>query len=61
MSEFASRTKGNILSREVTLGHTPPRGNKEEWNFPLLPKSRIKAPASFVKTFLQAPFFSPFF
>jgi hypothetical protein len=49
MSEFTSRTKGNILSREVTLGHIPPRGNKENRNFPLIPKGMIKAPSQDVK------------
>jgi hypothetical protein len=45
MSEFTSRTKGNILSKEVILGLKPPRSNKEEPNFPLIPKSMIKAPS----------------
>lgn len=49
MSEFASRTKGNILCREVTLSHRPPRGDKEDRNFPLIPKGMIKAPFEHVK------------
>jgi hypothetical protein len=41
--------KGNILSWEVTLGHKPPGGNKEEPNFPLIPEAMIKAPFEHVK------------
>lgn len=53
----ASRTKGNILSKAVTLGHKPPKGSKEKPNFPLIPKSMIKAPASHVKKFFYSILF----
>jgi hypothetical protein len=49
----APRTKGNILSKEVTRGLKPPGGNKEEPNFPLIPKGMIKAPLEHVKKNLR--------
>jgi hypothetical protein len=49
----APRTKGNILSWEVTLGHKPPRGSKEEPNFPLIPEGVIKVPLLDVKKNLR--------